>query len=172
MIAEYDGSVQATANRSLHSRYQGGNAATTDGSCQMLYNSSTASKIAPELSELAHRFESSVIAFDTAGAMMLRNQHRDGSMRTVAARTQWVGRPAHSPPRSPKLPRARRHATAMVCRCWPGYLPPSSPATKCSPAQSRPPQAVSLRFAEIRFWIYGEAKGVDLYSPGRAGMSR
>ncbi len=28
--------------------------------------------------------------FDTAGAVMLRNQHRNGSMHAVAARMQWV----------------------------------------------------------------------------------
>jgi O-methyltransferase involved in polyketide biosynthesis len=42
------------------------------------------------LSQLAHRFDGSVVALDTAGAVMLRNQHRNGSMHAVAARMQWV----------------------------------------------------------------------------------
>lgn len=42
------------------------------------------------LSQLAQRFAGSLIAFDTAGEVMLRNQHRNGSMHAVAARMQWV----------------------------------------------------------------------------------
>jgi O-methyltransferase involved in polyketide biosynthesis len=42
------------------------------------------------LSRLAQRFDGSLIAFDTAGSLMLRNQHRNGSMHAVAARMQWV----------------------------------------------------------------------------------
>jgi O-methyltransferase involved in polyketide biosynthesis len=47
------------------------------------------------LSQLAERFEGSVIAFDTAGAVMLRNQHRNGSMHAVDARMQWVCEDPH-----------------------------------------------------------------------------
>jgi hypothetical protein len=42
------------------------------------------------LSQLAHRFEGSLIAFDTAGVVTVRNQHRNGSMHAVAARMQWL----------------------------------------------------------------------------------
>jgi O-methyltransferase involved in polyketide biosynthesis len=38
----------------------------------------TGEQVRSILSQLSGRFEQSMIAFDTAGAVMLRNQHRNG----------------------------------------------------------------------------------------------
>lgn len=42
------------------------------------------------ITQLAERFAGSRIAFDTGGAKMMRNQDRNGVMKSVAARMQWV----------------------------------------------------------------------------------
>jgi O-methyltransferase involved in polyketide biosynthesis len=47
------------------------------------------------LSQLAQRFEASAIAFDTTGTVILRNQHRNGSMHAVSARMRWVCEDPH-----------------------------------------------------------------------------
>lgn len=74
------------------------------------------------LSQLAHRFEGSVLAFDTAGAMMLRNQHRNGSMHAVAARMQWVCEdPRELEQCGLKLLQTRTFATPQpeIAKSWP-----------------------------------------------------
>lgn len=42
------------------------------------------------LTQLAGHFDGSLIAFDTGGAAMMRNQHRNGAMKSLAARMQWI----------------------------------------------------------------------------------
>ncbi|KWX21683.1 methyltransferase [Mycolicibacterium wolinskyi] len=42
------------------------------------------------VTQLAERFPGSLLAFDTGGATMMRNQERNGSMKAVTARMQWV----------------------------------------------------------------------------------
>jgi O-methyltransferase involved in polyketide biosynthesis len=74
------------------------------------------------LSQLAHRFDGSVVAFDTAGAVMLRNQHRNGSMHAVAARMQWVCEdPRELEQWGLKLLQTRTFATPQpeVANSWP-----------------------------------------------------
>ena len=58
--------------------------------CEAVFVYLTGEQVRTVLSQLAHRFAGSLIAFDTAGAVVLRNQHRNGSMHAVAARMQWV----------------------------------------------------------------------------------
>ena len=58
--------------------------------CEAVFVYLTGEQVRTVLSQLAHQFAGSLIAFDTAGAVMLRNQHRNGSMHAVAARMQWV----------------------------------------------------------------------------------
>ena len=57
--------------------------------CEAVFVYMTATQVRTVLCQLAHRFGGSLIAFDTAGAVVLRNQHRNGSMHAVAARMQW-----------------------------------------------------------------------------------
>lgn len=74
------------------------------------------------LSQLAERFTGSLIAFDTAGAIMLRNQHRNGSMHAVAARMQWVCEdPRRIEQWGPRLLETRTFATPQpdVADTWP-----------------------------------------------------
>ncbi|WKG01973.1 class I SAM-dependent methyltransferase [Mycolicibacterium sp. HK-90] len=40
--------------------------------------------------QLASRFDGSLLAFDTGGAAMMNNQDRNGAMKSVSARMQWV----------------------------------------------------------------------------------
>ena len=42
------------------------------------------------VTQLAERFPGALLAFDTGGAVMMRNQERNGSMKAVTARMQWV----------------------------------------------------------------------------------
>ncbi|OIN82789.1 class I SAM-dependent methyltransferase [Mycobacterium malmoense] len=58
--------------------------------CEAVFMYLTEEQVRTALSQLARRFEGALIAFDTAGAVMVRNQHRNGSMHAVAARMQWV----------------------------------------------------------------------------------
>jgi O-methyltransferase involved in polyketide biosynthesis len=58
--------------------------------CEAVFVYLAAEQVRAVLSQLADRFAGSMIAFDTAGAVMLRNQHRNGSMHAVDARMQWV----------------------------------------------------------------------------------
>jgi O-methyltransferase involved in polyketide biosynthesis len=58
--------------------------------CEAVLVYLTEDQVRTVLSQLAHRFAGSLIAFDTAGAVMLRHQHRNGSMHAVDARMQWV----------------------------------------------------------------------------------
>lgn len=63
-----------------------------------------------------------MIAFDTAGAVMLRNQHRNGSMHAVSARMQWVcENPGEVEQWGPKLLQTRTFATPQpeVANSWP-----------------------------------------------------
>ena len=63
-----------------------------------------AQQVRTVLSQLAERFDGSLIAFDTAGAVMLRDQHRNGSMHAVSARMHWVCDDPHEiEQRGPKL---------------------------------------------------------------------
>jgi O-methyltransferase involved in polyketide biosynthesis len=74
------------------------------------------------LSQLAQRFAGSLIAFDTAGAVMLRNQHHNGSMHSVTARMQWVCEdPREIEQGGPKLLQTRTFATPQpeVAASWP-----------------------------------------------------
>jgi len=82
----------------------------------------TEAQVRTVLSQLARRFEGSLIAFDTAGAVMLRNQHRNGSMHAVAARMQWVCEdPRRLEQWGPKLLESRTFATPQsdVAESWP-----------------------------------------------------
>jgi hypothetical protein len=63
-----------------------------------------------------------MIAFDTAGAVMLRNQHRNGSMHAVSARMQWVCENPHEVEQwGPELLQTRTFATPQpeVANGWP-----------------------------------------------------
>jgi O-methyltransferase involved in polyketide biosynthesis len=74
------------------------------------------------LSQLAQRFDGSLIAFDTTGAVMLRNQHRNGSMHAVSARMQWACEDPHEIEQwGPKLLQTRTFATPQpeVADTWP-----------------------------------------------------
>ena len=74
------------------------------------------------LSQLAQRFDGSQIAFDTAGATMLRNQHRNGSMHAVSARMQWACEDPHEIEQwGPKLLQTNTFATPQpdVSDTWP-----------------------------------------------------
>lgn len=42
------------------------------------------------VTQLSQRFEGSLIAFDTGGPMMMRNQDRSGVMKAVSARMRWI----------------------------------------------------------------------------------
>ena len=42
------------------------------------------------LTQVARRFPTATLAFDTGGALMMRSQERNGSMKAVTARMQWV----------------------------------------------------------------------------------
>jgi O-methyltransferase involved in polyketide biosynthesis len=50
----------------------------------------TADQVRTVAARLASRFDGSMIAFDTGGAAMMRNQHRNGVMKPISARMQWV----------------------------------------------------------------------------------
>jgi O-methyltransferase involved in polyketide biosynthesis len=63
--------------------------------CEAVFVYLTEEQVRAVLAQLAGRFAGSLIAFDTAGAVMLRNQHRNGSMHAVAARMQWVCEDPH-----------------------------------------------------------------------------
>jgi hypothetical protein len=103
----------------------------------------TGEQVRTVLSQLSGRFEQSMIAFDTAGAVMLRNQHRNGSMHAVSARMQWVCENPHEVEQwGPELLQTRTFATPQPevangwparyrygIRCWLGCSPPSSTAT-------------------------------------------
>jgi hypothetical protein len=74
------------------------------------------------LSQLAQRFTGSLIAFDTAGEVMLRNQHRNGSMHAVNARMRWsCGDPRQIEPWGLTLLQTRTFATVQreVATSWP-----------------------------------------------------
>jgi O-methyltransferase involved in polyketide biosynthesis len=72
----------------------------------------TEAQVRTVLSQLVQRFTGSLIAFDTAGAIMLRNQHRNGSMHAVAARMQWVCEDPHRIEQwGPRLLETRTFAT-------------------------------------------------------------
>jgi O-methyltransferase involved in polyketide biosynthesis len=74
------------------------------------------------LSQLAQWFDGSLIAFDTAGAVMVRNQHRNGSMHAVSARMQWACEDPHEIEQwGPKLLQTRTFATPQpdVADTWP-----------------------------------------------------
>ncbi|HUB58018.1 MAG TPA: class I SAM-dependent methyltransferase [Mycobacterium sp.] len=74
------------------------------------------------LSQLAQRFGGSLIAFDTVGAVMLRNQHHNGSMHAVSARMQWACEDPHEIEQwGPKLLESRTFATPQpdVADTWP-----------------------------------------------------
>jgi O-methyltransferase involved in polyketide biosynthesis len=82
----------------------------------------TGGQVRTVLSQLAQRFDGSVIAFDTAGAVMLRNQHRNGSMHAVSARMQWACEDPHEIEQwGPKLLQTRTFATPQpdVADTWP-----------------------------------------------------
>jgi O-methyltransferase involved in polyketide biosynthesis len=49
-----------------------------------------ADQVRTAISQLAVRFGGSLIALDTGGATMMRNQDRSGVMKPMAARMQWV----------------------------------------------------------------------------------
>jgi O-methyltransferase involved in polyketide biosynthesis len=74
------------------------------------------------VSQLSGRFEQSMMAFDTAGAVMLRNQHRNGSMHAVSARMQWACEDPHEVERwGAKLLQTRTFASPQpeVADTWP-----------------------------------------------------
>ncbi|MFV8162500.1 class I SAM-dependent methyltransferase [Mycobacterium sp. 134] len=55
----------------------------------------TEEQVRTVITQLTDRFAGSQITFDTGGAMMMRNQDRNGVMRSVAARMQWVCEDPH-----------------------------------------------------------------------------
>ena len=80
--------------------------------CEGVFVYLTEEQVRTVLSQLSGRFEESMIAFDTAGAVMLRNQHRNGSMHAVSARMQWVCENPHEVEQwGPKLLQTRTFAT-------------------------------------------------------------
>jgi O-methyltransferase involved in polyketide biosynthesis len=90
--------------------------------CEAVLVYLTAQQVRTALSQLAQRFDGSLIAFDSAGAVMLRNQHRNGSMHAVSARMQWVCEDPHEIERwGPKLLQTRTFATPQrdVAGNWP-----------------------------------------------------
>jgi O-methyltransferase involved in polyketide biosynthesis len=91
--------------------------------CEAVFVYLAEQQVRTVLSQLAHRFAGSVIAFDTAGAVMLRNQHRNGSMHAVAARMQWVCEdPRELEQCGLKLLQTRTFATPQpeIAKRWPG----------------------------------------------------
>jgi O-methyltransferase involved in polyketide biosynthesis len=58
--------------------------------CEAVFPYLVEEQVRAALAELAQKFEGSLIAFDTVGAAMVQNQHRNGSMHAVAARMQWI----------------------------------------------------------------------------------
>lgn len=50
----------------------------------------SADQVRTVVGQLASRFDGSLFAFDTGGAAMLDNQDRNGAMKSVSARMQWV----------------------------------------------------------------------------------
>ena len=90
--------------------------------CEGVFVYLTEEQVRTVLSQLSLRFEQSMIAFDTAGAVMLRNQHRNGSMHAVSARMQWVCENPHEVEQwGPKLLQTRTFATPQpeVANSWP-----------------------------------------------------
>jgi O-methyltransferase involved in polyketide biosynthesis len=90
--------------------------------CEAVFVYLAEEQVRTVLSRLAHWFAGSVIAFDTAGAAMLRNQHRNGSMHAVAARMQWVCEdPLEVEPWGLTLLQTRTFATPQpeVANGWP-----------------------------------------------------
>ena len=90
--------------------------------CEGVFVYLTGEKVRSVLSQLSGRFEQSMIAFDTAGAVMLRNQHRNGSMHAVSARMQWVCENPHEVEQwGPKLLQTGTFATPQpeVANTWP-----------------------------------------------------
>jgi O-methyltransferase involved in polyketide biosynthesis len=90
--------------------------------CEAVLVYLTENQVRRVLSQLAHRFDGSLIAFDTAGAMMLRNQHRNGSMHAVTAKMQWVcDDPRAIEQWGPRLLETRTFASPQpeVAKTWP-----------------------------------------------------
>jgi len=90
--------------------------------CEAVFVYLTAEQVRTVLWQLAQRFDGSLIAFDTAGAVMLRNQHRNGSMHAVAARMQWVCEDPHEIEQwGPKLLQTNTFASPQpdVAYSWP-----------------------------------------------------
>lgn len=50
----------------------------------------TEEQVRTVITQLADRFEGSLITFDTGGALMMRNQDRNGVMKSLTARMQWI----------------------------------------------------------------------------------
>lgn len=90
--------------------------------CEAVLVYLAAQQVRTVLSQLAERFDGSLIAFDTAWAVMLRNQHRNGSMHAVSARMQWVCDDPHEIEQwGPKLLQTNTFASPQreVANSWP-----------------------------------------------------
>lgn len=147
--------------------------------CEAVFVYLAEEQVRTVLSELAHRFEGSGIAFDTAGAVMLRNQHRNGSMHAVAARMQWVCEdPRELEQRGLKLLQTRTFATPQpeIANSWPArYRAVNMCAARARACQRPGPEPAAMTLAAslgFKFVFLGEANGVDPYSPGRVSISR
>lgn len=130
----------------------------------MLYDSSTASKIAPELGQVQETLLIPLYARardaarrhpvlkDERAAELVDGLEYDfsrfggpallGCVLRSAILDGWVRRflARHSSHRSRTSPTLGRRATAMGCRCWLGWSPPSSTATDstCSGSADSP----------------------------------
>jgi O-methyltransferase involved in polyketide biosynthesis len=90
--------------------------------CEAVFVYLAGEQVRAVLSQLSQRFEGSMIAFDSAGSVMLRNQHRNGSTHAVSARMQWVCEDPHEIEQwGRKLLETRTFATPQpeVANRWP-----------------------------------------------------
>jgi O-methyltransferase involved in polyketide biosynthesis len=82
----------------------------------------TAEQVRTVVTQLGARFDNSLIAFDTGGAAMMRNQHRNGVMKPISARMQWICDDPHQlEPWGLELLESRTFARPQpeVGRTWP-----------------------------------------------------
>ncbi len=58
--------------------------------CEAVLLYLTADQVHTVIRQLGSRFDGSLLAFDTGGAAMMNNQHRNRVMKSVSARMQWI----------------------------------------------------------------------------------
>ncbi|WP_099023498.1 class I SAM-dependent methyltransferase [Mycolicibacterium palauense] len=63
--------------------------------CEAVLLYLTEQQVRRVVAQLAERFDGSLLAFDTGGRAMIENQDRNGVMKSMAARMQWVCEDPH-----------------------------------------------------------------------------